>query len=226
MAVFRAEPEFLRSRAAKVLTFALIIQAGLLYGFNRTELIAAHKPLAEAPPAFGKWVQVNETEIDSEVRNVLRADDLLNRTYASPEQSAAANLFVAFFASQRAGQAPHSPKNCLPGSGWVPSQSDTIRIDVPGRAEPIEANRYVVARGDAKSVVLYWYQSRDRVVASEYSAKFYVVADAIRYNRTDTALVRIVVPVGGGISVDAANAAAVDFVRSVYAPLRAHFPHA
>ena len=81
----------------------------------------------------------------------------------------------------------------------------------------------MVAKGDQKSLVLYWYQSRDRVVASEYKAKFFVVADALRYNRTDTALVRVVVPVVDG-DVENSQKAAVDFVQSFYFPLRAHFP--
>src|SRR5688572_11417210 len=194
MAVLKLEPGFLRSRSAKLVSAVLIIQAGLLYGFNRTEITPAHKPLAEAPAAFGSWSQIGETAIEKDVQDVLKADDLLNRTYASGSHPVPANLFVAFFKSQRTGQAPHSPKNCLPGSGWVPSQSGVVNIDVPGRAEPIEANRYVVARADAKSLVLYWYQSRDRTVASEYTAKYYVVAYAIRHNRTDTALVRVIIP--------------------------------
>ena len=138
-------------------------------------------------------------------------------------QQMSAHLFVAYFRSQRTGQAPHSPKNCLPGSGWVPDLQDEVKIDIPGRNQPIEANRYVVAKGDQKSLVLYWYQSRDRVVANEYKAKFYVVADALRYNRTDTALVRIVVPVIDG-DLDRSQKAAVDFVQSFYNPLRQHFP--
>ena len=226
MGVLKLEPGFLKSGAAKVLSVVLIVQAGLLYGFNRTEVTPVHKPLAEAPYSFGSWSQIGETEIEKDVRDVLKADDLLNRTYASSNHRTAANLFVAFFKSQRTGQAPHSPKNCLPGSGWVPSQADIIKIDVPGRSEPIEANRYVVARGDAKSLVLYWYQSRDRVVASEYTAKFYVVADAIRYNRTDTALVRVVIPMGSNLDLKTAEAAAFDFVREMYRPLRQHFPAA
>jgi EpsI family protein len=226
MAVLKLEPGFLRSRSAKLLSAVLIIQAGLLYGFNRTEITPAHKPLAEAPAAFGSWSQIGETAIEKDVQDVLKADDLLNRTYASAGHRIPANLFVAFFKSQRTGQAPHSPKNCLPGSGWVPSESNIIKIDVPGRSEPLEANRYVVARADAKSLVLYWYQSRDRSVASEYTAKFFVVADAIRYNRTDTALVRVVVPMGGSVDLAAAEAAAFDFVREMYKPLRQHFPAA
>jgi EpsI family protein len=94
---------------------------------------------------------------------------------------------------------------------------------VPGRPDPIEVNRYVVAKGDQKSLVMYWYQSRDRVVASEYKAKLYVMADAVRYNRTDTALVRVVLPIIDN-DVERSNKAAEDFIRSFYAPLRQHFP--
>jgi EpsI family protein len=133
-----------------------------------------------------------------------------------------AHLLVAYFKSQRTGRAPHSPKNCLPGSGWVKVTENRISIPIAGRP-PIEANRYIVQKGESKSLVLYWYQSRDRVVASEYTAKYYVVADALRYNRTDTALVRVVIPITEN-GVEAIDRAAVDFVQSFFAPLRQHFP--
>jgi hypothetical protein len=60
-------------------------------------------------------------------------------------------------------------------------------------------------------------------VASEYTAKFYVVADALRYNRTDTALVRVITPIVDN-DVDRSYKAAVDFVQSFFVPLRQHFP--
>ena len=88
--------------------------------------------------------------VEQEVQDVLKADELLTRSYVNAGQQMAAHLFVAYFRSQRTGQTPHSPKNCLPGSGWIPSVSDVIHIDIPGR-QPIEANRYVVAKGDQKS---------------------------------------------------------------------------
>ena len=75
--------------------------------------------------------------------------------------------------------------------------SDDYSIDVGG-ARPIVVNRYVVQHGEDRSLSLYWYQSRDRVVASEYTAKFWVMADAIRLNRTDTALVRVMIPIVNG----------------------------
>jgi EpsI family protein len=214
---------FLRSPVAKILTAVLLLQAAMVYGSNRTEVIPQNRPLSQVPTTFNHWVLQQEGVVEKEVQDVLKADELLTRSYASPEQSVYAHLFVAYFRSQRTGQTPHSPKNCLPGSGWVPSLSDIVHVPIPGRAEPIEVNRYVVGKGEQKSLVMYWYQSRDRVVASEYKAKFYVMADALRYNRTDTALVRVVLPIVDN-DVERSNKAAVDFIQSFYNPLRQHFP--
>jgi EpsI family protein len=84
-------------------------------------------------------------------------------------------------------------------------------------------NRYIVSRGEDRSVVLYWYQTPKRVIASEYAAKVYLVADSIRYRRTDTALVRIVVPV---INKDDAYAlkTAIDFAQTIFPPLKGYLP--
>jgi EpsI family protein len=91
-------------------------------------------------------------------------------------------------------------------------------------ASRFEVNRYVVEKEDgSKSLVLYWYQSRERVVASEYTAKVYVVADAIRYNRTDTSLVRVVVPVTGD-DTNGATKAGTDFVQAFFNPLKTFLP--
>ena len=81
----------------------------------------------------------------------------------------------------------------------------------------------MVSHGDERSLVLYWYQSRDRTIASEYTAKFWVVVDAMRLNRTDTALVRVVLPIVDR-DEDAANQAADDFVRAFYGTLREYLP--
>lgn len=214
---------FLRHRSAIVLTCVLLMQAALVYGFTRNEVIPDHAQLSSLGSRIGDWVLQQETPMDKETLDILKADDTLSRNYANPVLNSSSHLFVAFFKSQRTGQAPHSPKNCLPGSGWVPSVSDFVEIEVPDRPA-LKVNRYIVQKGDSRSLVLYWYQSRDRVVASEYEAKFFVVADALRYNRTDTALVRVIVPLANEASRDQAEKAARDFIRSFYVPLRTHFP--
>jgi len=201
-------------------TLLIVLQGALIYSAVRPEAIPVGRSLSMLPGTLGSWKLLQEGVIDQETRDILKADDLLNRFYSSGNQGA--NLFVAAFRSQRNGKAPHSPKNCLPGSGWTPLNSGTVAIDV-GRAMPIVVNRYVVAHGDDRSLVLYWYQSRDRAIASEYTAKFWVVVDAMRLNRTDTALVRVVVPIVNR-DEDAAAKSATDFVKAFYGTLREYLP--
>ncbi len=211
---------FLRSSAAVAATAFIVLQGALIYTAIRPEAIPPGRSLSQMPAMLGSWRLLQEGVVDADTQAILKADDLLNRYYGTG--SAGANLFVAAFRSQRNGKAPHSPKNCLPGNGWTPLNSDEIAIDV-GRDAPIQVNRYVVAHGDERSLVLYWYQSRDRAIASEYTAKFWVVVDAMRLNRTDTALVRVVVPIVDRDEA-AATRAATDFVRSFYGTLREYLP--
>jgi EpsI family protein len=214
---------FWKLRSVRILSIVLLAQAGLFYGFSRHENVPPHRPLAQFSIANSDWSLVQDVEIDPESLQVLKADDILSRVYQDRKNGAVATLFVAFFNTQRTGKAPHSPKNCLPGAGWTPSQSGMVDISVPGRATPIHVNRYIVSRGQNQSVVLYWYQARDRVIASEYSAKIYTVTDSIRYNRSDTALVRVVVDVNNG-DTQQAYQTAESFVQAFFQPLRNWLP--
>lgn len=183
---------FLNSIPARVVTILLLLQAGLLYSSIRTEVIPVSHPLAQIPASVGDWRMTGQGVVDKETMDILRADDTVVREYS--KGNARVGLFVASFLSQRTGKSPHSPKNCLPGSGWEPLADGEAAVDVGGVA-PINVNRYVIAHGDSRQLVYYWYQSRGRAVAGEFKAKFWVVADAMRYNRTDTALVRVIVPI-------------------------------
>ncbi len=211
------------STSVRILTIVLLAQASLFYGFSRKETVPSHPPLAEFSIPGGSWNLVEDLQIDKETAEILKADDLTSRVYQNRNTGQAATLFVAYFETQRTGKTPHSPKNCLPGSGWSPSQAGAISIPVSGEAKPITVNRYVVSRGENQSVVLYWYQSRNRVVASEYSAKAYTILDAIRYNRSDTALVRVVVNVANG-DIGGATKTAESFVQDFFEPLKAYLP--
>ncbi len=206
-----------------VLSLLLVGQAAAYHKFTRNEKVAAAPPLVGLAERLGNWVKGQEGYVDQATQEVLQADDTLNRTYFNPQNGYTANLFVAAFRSQRHGAAPHSPKNCLPGSGWTPLLNDRVNVELPGRG-PIEVNRYIIQRAESKSLVLYWYQSRDRAVASEYHAKLYTMLDAVKDNRTDTALVRVIIGLPLDASTEKAQAAAEDFVRSFYAPLRQFLP--
>lgn len=216
---------FLKRPPALILTILLLAQASVFYGFSRgSENIPLVRPLERFPEQVGNWRMVQNGVIEDEVKQVLRADDYLTRFYGNTQSKQLASLFVAYFRSQRAGQTPHSPKNCLPGSGWIWTVSDTIPVTVAGLAQPIEVNRYVVSKGEERAMVLYWYQSRDRVVASEYKAAAYSVSDALRFNHTDTALVRIVVGFRTAQEEQVAYESGVNFIQSFYSTLRGFFP--
>jgi EpsI family protein len=214
---------WLGSRSARILTVVLLGQIAVFYGFSRTENVPPHRPLSDFSIPGTSWAVVQDVQLDKQTLDVLKADDILSRVYVNNGTGQMATLFVAYFETQRTGKAPHSPKNCLPGSGWAQTQSGTVEIPVRGETAPIKVNRYVVARGQNQSVVLYWYQARNRVIASEYSAKIYTVEDAIRYNRSDTALVRVVVGVDDGNISKAVNTAE-SFVEAFFQPLKEYLP--
>ncbi|MBS1858248.1 MAG: EpsI family protein [Acidobacteria bacterium] len=215
---------FLSGRYAAALSGLLVLQGGVFYAVAmRPETVPVVAPLSTFPAKLGDWRMYQDLPLEKEVQDVLKADDTLNRVYISPDGTTPAFLFIAYFKSQRYGQAPHSPKNCLPGSGWEPVESEPLSIPVPGRAEPISVNRYLVARGEDQSVVLYWYQSHNRIIASEYSAKFWLIADSIRYHRSDSSLVKIVVPVKDGDS-ETATKAAVEFVKTSFPTVSRQLP--
>jgi EpsI family protein len=219
----RRATAWLKAPAALALSAFLVAQAVAYYSIPKTEARFETQPLATLPKTLGPWQAGAEFPVESEVQAVLKADDTLNRSYVLPGEPVPVNLFVAFFRSQATGVAPHSPKNCLPGSGYAPVSSGTVRIPIPALGETIEVNRYVVARGEAKTLVLYWYQTPKRIVASEFAAKFWLAADAVRYHRSDTSLVRVIVPIGP-VSPDEADRLSVSFVQSLLPALNRHLP--
>lgn len=205
------------------LVILLGAQSALLYRGVPTERIPARQPLSLFPESLDAWRMSREFPVEQAVQEVLKADDTLSRMYLNGGAGAEVSLFIAYFQSQRTGQTPHSPRHCLPGSGFEPASSGSQVIAVPGRTRPIRVNRYVVTRGSERNVVLYWYQSRDRVVASEYMAKIWLVLDSVRYRRSDTALVRVVIPVRHSDD-DAAGRIGADFIRCIFPRLSDFLP--
>jgi EpsI family protein len=164
----------------------------------------------------------DERTIKDDVQAVLKADDSLTRIYQNP-RGEYAELFIAYYRVQRAGESMHSPKNCLPGSGWIPITNDIVKMtDASGKVAGI--NRYVIEKDGYRSLVLYWFQSQGRVIASEYWGKFYLVADALRTGRRDGAIVRVVVPMDQGTDPKSATAQGLEFARAISGNLPRFLP--
>lgn len=212
-----------RSSNLRFATAAILVAATAVFLYARTspEVVASREPLASFPQSLDNRTGV-DVPIAQDVLAILGKGDFLLRIYRSAGQPDV-DLFVAYFASQRTGETIHSPKNCLPGSGWSPVESKQVEVRLPGLA-PFPANQYTIARGADRRLVLYWYQAHNRAVASEYWAKFYLVADAVRLNRSDGSLVRMTTPIGPGESVDAARQRLTGFARSVVPELNRFIP--
>jgi EpsI family protein len=146
------------------------------------------------PQAIDGWRSLGDVPFDGDVESLLGADQYLNRQYVAPDQFAA-GLYVGYYRIQRQGAAIHSPLNCLPGAGWQPVS--TARVPL-GHGSPDLVNRVVVQKGETRQAVFYWYQSRGRIVASEYWSKLHLVVDSVTTRRSDTALVRVIAPLPRG----------------------------
>src|ERR1700677_551430 len=104
----------IRNKYLGVLTLVLVVQATLFYAASRAEKVHEGKQLTFFPAQIQNWQMVQDAPIEQEVLDQLKADDTLNRMYAKEQSRIAVNFFVAYFKTQRTGQSPHSPKNCLP----------------------------------------------------------------------------------------------------------------
>ena len=211
---------YLRFGLAVVLLAATAL---FLHARGRYEVFPSRLSLNSFPRQLGDWVGSDVT-IPQDALAVLGKGEFLLRTYHNDSlRTPYVDLFVAYFPSQRTGDTIHSPKNCLPGAGWSPVESSRISLSLPGHG-PFPANRYVIAKGTDRSLVLYWYWAHNRGVASEYWAKFYLVADSVRMSRSDGALVRVTTPLRSGESPEAAQERLLSFAGEFSPMLNSYIP--
>jgi len=196
----------LRFGAAAVLMLATAI---VLQAHSRSEYFPPRAPLSSLPLQIGGWTGTDGV-FDRQTLDILGPGDFLTRDYENASQPQSQpepwiDLYIAYFPSQKTGDTIHSPNHCLPGAGWIPTSREVVHLTRPdGSSFPV--NRYVVSKLGERQLVLYWFQAHGREVASEYWAKYYLVSDSIRMNRSDGALVRLMTPMLDGESRDAAQA--------------------
>jgi EpsI family protein len=194
----------------------------ILEARGNTDRIPACRPLSLLPQTISLWVGSDEP-IDQGTLDVLGAGDFLSRVYTQNGRDLPIGLFIAYFASQRTGATIHSPRNCLPGAGWTFESSRYIELqDATGKAHQV--GEYIIANGETQQLVIYWYEAHGRSVAGEYMAKIYMVADAMRLDRTDGALVRVITPINSKEGPNAARVRAEDFVAQLAPMLPGFIP--
>jgi exosortase D (VPLPA-CTERM-specific) len=166
----------------------------MLFISGRAEIIPERTQFVSFPTHIGQW-QGHIGSLDKDTEQFLKVDDYILADYTGPDRKAI-NFYVAYYASQRANESPHSPTVCLPGSGWIISQLERRSFVSDGTSRPY--NRVIIQKGSSRDLVYYWFDERGRGIADEYAAKWYLLVDAIFQNRTDGALVRLVTQIAPG----------------------------
>jgi EpsI family protein len=160
---------------------------------SRTEEIPPVRSFTDFPDRIGPW-QGRKGALGDEIIHVLGVEEYVLSDYTrSPDQFV--NLYIGFYQSQRKGDLIHSPRNCMPGAGWHIVETGRKTLTDPVTQAPYQVASLVLKRGNYYQVVLYWYHSRGRIIASEYMQKVWLVMDAVFRNRTDGSFVRLITPV-------------------------------
>ncbi len=199
-----------------IIATALVVQ----YAAHSKD-VAPLKPLSGFPTLIDSWAGRIE-HFDDKIYEILGVDDSFMATYSNPE-GGVVQLYVGFYESQREGELIHSPKNCMPGGGWNIVETSLVPIQLPGRDKEIEVIRLMLQKGSERQLVLYWFQSRGRFIASEYLQKIYLVLDSITKNRTDGSFVRLISPMspkGEGATMETLK----EFARRVIPVLEEYLP--
>ena len=219
-----------------------ILAALLFLGLNTyvyyelaTEQVVPERESFESfPLELGDWSCKQREGMDAEVLDMLGATDFLICGFrrAGETEQQPIGVYVGYHESQvreKGGglsrSAIHTPNHCLPGAGWDVIASSQVELDVPGLpGAPAAVNRLVIARGEARSLVYYWYQSRGHVIADDYRKIIHLFWDRATRNRTDGSLVRFTAQVVRG-DEEAAEADLLELASLVLPELEGYVPN-
>jgi exosortase D (VPLPA-CTERM-specific) len=216
------------------LILAIMICAGAL---GATASIAAsyqsmpklvRQSFTDFPQQIGGWAGA-PIALDAEILGALKDADTYNGDFTeghNAEGAAAApvSLFVAYYDSLSTAAAIHSPRVCLPGSGWEFASFEERNFGDVINGVTGTYNHVLIQKGEQKILMYYWYQQRDRRTANEFGMKYYVLVDNLLKGRKDGALVRLYTPIITSVG-DSAEAEAEARLRSFAAALAPKLPN-
>ena len=179
--------------------------------------------LESFPTTIGQWKVVHTSESSEDIIEMLGVDDDLQYTYQNPEGKIV-TLYIGYYSAVGVTGAYHSPRNCIPGGGWGIDDISpvTLGTGIEGNNRSV-VSQMMIRNGDQYQIVLYWYQNRGRIIASEYWEKIYLVLDALRIKRRDGTFVRIMATVQGN-DFAAASDDATEFSEQVMNYLESYLP--
>ena len=216
-------------RPSAALIAAAVITLASLGAFQAVPERGAQPPARESfvlfPHKLGDWTQRGARQrLTPQVEATLGADDYLQISLAKPGAAQEVGLFIAWYNDQSDGGV-HSPEICLPGAGWEIAwleRSDLTRT--MGTDTPFRINRAIIQKGETRMMVYYWFQQKDRRIAWDFAAKYWLMIDGVRTGRTDGALVRLTTPIAPTESDATAEDRLMEVLRALQTPLPRFVP--
>jgi len=183
------------AKAHFLVVYLLLAVVVLYMQLHRDLDVPMKKSFSEFPTTVSQWRMTRESSLTPDVQEVLKATDVMIRQYVNP-QGERAELYIGYHNGGKDSGEIHSPKHCLPGSGWFEASSVRTRVATP--AGELNLVKAVYQKGETKQLFLYWFQVRDRSLSEEYSLKLAEIANSVLYRRRDAAFIRIAIPLEGG----------------------------
>ncbi|MFZ1625375.1 MAG: VPLPA-CTERM-specific exosortase XrtD [Gammaproteobacteria bacterium] len=197
-------------------TALLVVAAILALTVSRPPMkIPVHAPMQTFPMQIGDW-EGRDVAVDQASLDTLQLSDMVSSVYMRRAESIPVGLWIAYYDSQTQGNSVHSPRACLPGGGWqIESLDDYTVPDVGPDGGSLRVNRAVIAMGEQRQLVYYWFAQRGRNITNEFAAKWYIFRDGLLMNRSDGALVRVTTYVGDAAQLPEADARLQAFIHDI-----------
>lgn len=180
------------------------------------------RPFAEFPMQIGPWTGAAQF-LDTDILSTLKLSQYVMADYQGPDK-ALVNLYVAYYRSQRKGEAIHSPESCLPGTGWSVEEAGVVDITPEAGGAPQRVNRSLASKGASRILTWFWFAQHGRKLTSLPELKLSTFYEAITRNRTDGALVRLSTALGPHEPAARADERLRRFLRDVEPTLREFVP--
>jgi exosortase D (VPLPA-CTERM-specific) len=189
---------------------------------DRPEIPPVRAQFVGFPTHLGRW-EGTPGRLEQVYLDALHLDDYLLMNYRGGDDLPI-NFYVAFYQSQRNGLSVHSPRLCLPGGGWKIQKFEQYSIPTADRRSSWPVNRVLIEQNGQRDLVYYWFRERNRRLTNEYVVRWYLFWDSLRLNRTDGALVRLVIPIPKGTNEANVDAQLTRFAQLSEAELGRYVP--
>ena len=171
----------------------LLLGIAALYVYSRSEVaVPVNQSFALFPQTAEGWKMVGQSRFDERTLEVLKPTDYLSREYSS-DDGESVGLYVGYHDGGPKSGPIHSPRQCLPGSGWNRIKDEVRALDIGDRK--VSYVSAVYEKDTAKQLFLYWFQVKGDILTDEYALKLMQLKNSVMSNQRDSAFIRLALSV-------------------------------